>query len=149
MSKDIIADLKRDEGRNVIDGKHMPYKCSAGKLTIGYGRNLDDNGISEEEAIELLREDMYSASTEVEKLYYFDNTTKGVNIVRHNVLVNMIFNLGITRYKKFKKHIAAVKVQDWEEAANQMMDSSWYKQVGSRQVGSRAKRLVEEMRTGE
>jgi len=144
MSKDIIADLKRDEGRNVIDGKHMPYKCSAGKLTIGYGRNLDDNGISEEEAIELLREDTYSASTEVEKLYYLDSTTKGVNVVRHNVLVNMVFNLGITRYKKFKKHIAAVKAQDWEEAANQMMDSSWYKQVGPRAV-----RLVEEMRTGE
>ncbi len=147
MSKDIIADLKRDEGRNVIDGRHMPYRCTAKKLTLGYGSNIEDNGVSEAVAELMLKEEIERAYRDANSLYGDKlriTMDLQYNEIRWNVIVNMIFNLGITRYKKFKKHIEAVKAQDWSEAADQMVDSSWYKQVGSRAV-----RLVKEMRTGE
>lgn len=62
------------------------------------------------------------------------------NVVR--VLINMAFNLGYDRLSKFKKMIAAVHKQDWNKAADEMMDSLWYKQVKTRGV-----ELVEMMRS--
>jgi lysozyme len=56
----------------------------------------------------------------------------------------MIFNIGMPRFKQFKKMIAALEEGDWSEAANQMMDSKWAKQVGKR-----AERLRDMMETGE
>ena len=56
----------------------------------------------------------------------------------------MAFNLGKSRLSGFRKMIAAVTAEDWEEAARQMIDSAWY-----RQVKSHGERNVEVMRTGE
>ena len=57
------------------------------------------------------------------------------------IIANMMFNLGYPRFSKFVKMIAAVDARDWQEAANQMVDSKWY-----RQVPNRAKRLEDRMR---
>ena len=57
------------------------------------------------------------------------------------VIANMMFNLGKPRFKGFKKYIAAVKSRDWNKAADEMVDSKWY-----RQVKGRSQRLVERMR---
>ena len=62
---------------------------------------------------------------------------------RQNVLVNMAFNLGIYGLLRFKKMLLAVEKQDWDEAANQMLDSRW-----SKQVGNRSKELADIMRQG-
>lgn len=68
----------------------------------------------------------------------------GLNKVRREILLNMAFNMGLPTLAKFKKMWAAIKLQDWEEAAKQMLDSKWAKQVGYR-----ANELADAMRTGQ
>ncbi len=114
-----------------------PYHCPAGKLTIGIGRNLEDKGISEKEAVMLLENDIEECIEDLEIVFQgFDLLPEAVQLV----LVDMRFNLGPGRFRQFKKMIAAVKNQDFGKAAAEMKDSRWY-----RQVGRRAERLVNMM----
>lgn len=117
-----------------------PYKCTAGKTTIGYGRNLDDMGITEYEAETLLRHDIDRVHSELAKLGIID----GLDAVRSAVVVDMCFNLGINRLLQFRNFLSALRDKDFERAADEMVDSAWY-----RQVKTRAVRLVRMMRTGE
>lgn len=118
-----------------------PYTCPAGKLTIGYGHNLEDNGITEEMAEVLLRTDLACARMEV--CAKFPWIIK-LNEPRQYVLVDMCFNMGIGRLLTFKKMLAALKEGYYERAAYEMMDSKWAKQVVRR-----AKTLAEIMKKGE
>ncbi|EKO3524387.1 glycoside hydrolase family protein [Vibrio fluvialis] len=126
--------IKKHEGLRL-----KPYRCSNQKLTIGYGRNLQDNGISQQEAEALLQHDLDTAVKEAETLSYFAS----LNEARQAVIVDMIFNLGLPRFGMFKKMIAAIEQQLWHVAANEMLNSRW-----ARQVGKRAKTLSEMMRSG-
>lgn len=106
-----------------------PYKCPAGKLTIGYGRNLEDIGVSRQEASDLLMKDMCDAMSSLSSIF------KGTGLWPDKVsivLMDMMFNLGMTRFLEFKKMIAAIKKQDWATAADEAQDSKWYRQVGKR-----------------
>lgn len=115
-----------------------PYTCSTGKLTIGVGRNIEDNGISDEEAVSLLRNDIARCQRELNS-FNFHN----LNFARMLALRNMLFNLGLTRFSTFKKMINALHIGDYEIAANEMLCSKW-----ARQVGDRATCLAEIIRTG-
>ena len=135
MSK-LINQLKRHEGLSL-----SMYKCTADKWSIGYGINLEA-GITEKEAEMLLVMRVEKVSFELlRKLPTSINTI--LNEARENVLINMAFNLGVNGLLKFKKMIAALEVGNYNEASIQMMDSKW-----ARQVGSRAKELAEQMKTG-
>ena len=116
-----------------------PYVCTAGKVTIGYGRNIEDNGITNEEAEHLLETDLARSIEELSAYDWFLAQTEE----RQAVLVDMVFNMGLPTLLKFKMMIAALEVQDHEEAAVQMLDSNW-----ARQVGKRSQTLAETMRTG-
>ena len=127
------AMLKKHEGF-----REKPYRCTADKLTIGYGRNLDDVGITREEAEYLLDNDIKKATFDALSIFPL---LKSYSEARQAVLINMVFNLGKTRFRGFKNFIKAVKSEDWERAAVEMEDSLWYKQVGKR-----AKELQEAIR---
>lgn len=132
----LIAQLKRHEGLEL-----KPYKCTANKTTIGYGRNLDDKGISEGEAESMLWADVAEVrDTLADKWSPFDN----LDPVRKAALINMGFNLGITGLFGFRNMLDAVGRGDFERAADEMLDSRWAKQVGNR-----ATELAEQMRSGE
>lgn len=105
------------------------YKDSVGVLTIGYGRNLEHNGITEDEAEYLLRNDVQTAINGARGL--FDNFD-ALDDVRQEVLVEMAFNLGAVRLSQFKKMIAAVERFDFAAAADEMKDSLWHNQVKMR-----------------
>jgi lysozyme len=107
-----------------------PYRCSEGKLTIGVGRNLDDNGITEEEALALLRNDIESCKREASQFPWYEDLSNS----RKDVIISMIFNLGLYRFSQFKNMIKALENEDFEEAAYQMLDSKWASQVGNRAV---------------
>ena len=62
---------------------------------------------------------------------------------RQRIIAEMIFNLGKRNLMKFKNMWKAIQLQDWNRAANEMLDSLWAKQVGKR-----ASRLAARMRTG-
>ena len=108
-----------------------PYRDTVGKLTIGVGRNLDDVGITREEALYLLGNDIFRV-----KAGLYDAFLWSINLdaVRKDVVINMVFNLGLGRFKRFKRMIAAIERQDWDGAAKEMLDSKWAKQVGRRAI---------------
>ena len=110
-----------------------PYKCPAGKLTIGYGRNLDDVGISQAEADMMFERDFAKAEADVRDIC----KEFGINVddlieQRFYVLTDMCFNLGKGGLKKFKGMLTALKNGLYDDAANAMLDSLWAKQVGNR-----------------
>ena len=127
--------IKKHEGL-----KLKPYKCSAGKLTIGYGRNLEDNGISQVEAEELLQNDVQRCYVGCVKFSFWYK----LNEARQVALLNMCYNLGISRLKGFKKMLAALEEGDYEKAAKEMLDSKW-----AFDVKTRAKELAQIMKKGE
>ena len=111
--------------------RSKPYKCTVGKITIGWGRNLSDNGISEYEATIMLDSDINDASADLRRVFnYEDFETLSFN--RRMALTDLMFNLGYVSFCTFKKMIQAIKDKDWEEAAVQLKDSDYYKQVTSR-----------------
>lgn len=130
-----IDDLKKHEGF-----RQFPYKDSLGILTIGYGRNLESNGISEREAANLLRGDVLEAIYGLQKRleFWFELTE-----ARQVILINMAVNMGIVRLMGFKKFLAALKGRNYQLAANEMLDSKW-----ASQVGSRATELAQRMEHG-
>lgn len=131
----LIKMLTEEEGYR----KH-PYECTAGKLTIGIGRNLDDRGISKLEAHFLLANDIDTAIDELKvSLPFF----KELSPIRQVVLVDMTFNLGITGLLKFKNTLRLIEEGKYSAAAKEMLNSRWAKQVGRR-----AKRLSRMMESG-
>jgi len=134
-----FAKLAEGEVR-LQNGNHKLYKCPAGYQTIGYGYNIEANGISESTAEMLLRRCLGDSVIILESNV---QSWSDLNDARKSVLVDMCFNMGWPTLSKFKKMFAALERGDYQEAANQMMDSKWY-----RQVGIRGKKLVESMRSG-
>ena len=132
----MIAQLRLHEGERLF-----PYKCTAGRLTIGVGRNLDDRGITAEESAYLLGNDIddYWERLEIELPWVHD-----LDPVRQRVLLDMAFNLGIGGLLGFKMTLAAIRGKEYERAAAMMLQSRW-----ATQVGQRAKRLSRMMFTGE
>lgn len=116
--------LKRHEGVRL-----MPYKDTVGKLTIGVGRNLDERGLSELEVDYLLDNDVTSAYNDVVRVVPGFNT---LSEDRQHALLDMVFNLGVSRFLRFRKFLAAIDARDFERAAAEMMDSKWARQVGQR-----------------
>lgn len=116
-----------------------PYRDVAGVLTIGVGRNLEDRGLTIEEVEFMLNNDIDQCVEEAGKLPYFWSLSSN----RQLVIVDMLFNLGMHRLKKFVKMSDALLCSNYEAAANEMLDSKW-----ARQVGKRAIELAEMMRYG-
>lgn len=116
------------------------YKCSAGKITVGVGRNIDpDNGLglSDDEIDYLLANDIQRVAIELQKnVPAYDSLSD----VRKSVLIDMCFNLGITRFMQFKNFLAAVESGEFVTASAEMLDSRW-----ANQVGQRAQRLSKMM----
>lgn len=117
-----------------------PYKDTVGKLTIGVGRNIEDVGITHEEAMMMLAHDIDRVSNETCSAFTW---YRNLNIPRQDVVLNMIFNLGMTRFQTFQKLIAALIVQNYDKAADEMLNSVWASQVGRRAV-----ELAQIMRSG-
>jgi lysozyme len=118
-----------------------PYRCPAGRLTIGVGHNLDDNGITHEIAMLLLRQDIDNTLDELHTAFPW---MVNINIVRRDALADMAFNLGMPRFRQFKKMLKALSIGDYLEAHHQMLDSKW-----AGQVGKRARELAQMILTGE
>lgn len=118
-----------------------PYRCTAGHLTIGIGRNLDDRGITEDEARFLCQNDVDIVEQELTRKFPF---IVGFGDVRIRVLLDMAFNLGVPRLSAFSNMWGALEEGDYKQAAVEMLDSRW-----ARQVGRRATNLSQMMETGE
>jgi lysozyme len=144
------------------------YKCPAGYWTVGVGRNLEgkplrkheqehilgcsgltpdqvisilkERGVTKDEALFLLANDIEDAVKDLSHFDWFED----LDPIRKKVVVDMRYNLGPTRFRQFKRMIAALAAGDYKKAAAEMVDSRWY-----HEVGNRSKRLVKMMETGE
>lgn len=136
-------ELEYDEGC-----EYKIYLDHLGYPTFGIGHLITENDeehgcevgtpVSPERVQEVFEQDVETTYNECIRLYPdYDNLPEEVQLI----IANMMFNLGRPRLSKFKKMKEAVDNMDWQEAANQMIDSKWYEQVPNR-----AKRLVERMR---
>lgn len=129
----LAHELLRDEGLRL-----KPYRCTAGRLTIGVGRNLDDRGITESEALVLLDNDIKSFWGQLAAaLPWIMQAPEAVQ----EVLVNMCFNLGLEGLLGFRLTLAHVRAGRYGEAAAEMLRSKW-----AQQVGARAERLAQRLR---
>lgn len=135
MSK-LVEQLKRHEGLRLT-----PYKCTADKWTIGVGRNLEDVGISEEEAEMLLHNDIQRAKAQLVQKFPW---TQQLDEVRLAALINFTFNVGIGTVSKFVNAMALLKDGKFDMAASEFLQSRW-----ATQVGQRAIEVTEQIRTGE
>lgn len=106
-----------------------PYRCSANRLTIGVGRNLEDKGLSKEEAFFLLENDIDEAISSLTKTFDFFKT---LDETRQIVLLDMCFNMGLKKLKGFKKMIKAIENKDFSLASKEMLSSCWAYQVKNR-----------------
>jgi lysozyme len=134
MTHSGLERLKKDEGC-----KLSPYRCTAGKLTIGYGWNLDDVPIPQHIADALLVHAVAQAENDVARLVEQDALSRP----RWDVLVNMRFQLGAGGFRGFKKVLAAVEQGSYRIAAQEMMNSRW-----AEQTPNRARRLARTMERG-
>jgi lysozyme len=135
MIDKLIIFLKKHEGVRLF-----PYTDTVGKLTIGVGRNLTDNGISGDEAEYMFKNDIDRVINDLNiHLPWYKNLSEN----RQIVLIDMCFNIGIFRLLGFKKTLAFMELGDYENAAVEMLASKW-----AGQVGMRAVELVDMMREG-
>ena len=137
MNRDaLINQLLSDEGLRL-----KPYRCTEGRLTIGIGRNLDDSGITQDEAMYLLANDIRKTYSEVTNAMPW---IVKLNDARQNVLLNMAFQMGTKGLLKFKQTLGHIQAGEFNQAATAMSQSLWAKQTPAR-----AHRLAEQMRSGE
>ena len=131
----LSEDLIRHEGF-----RSKPYKDTVGKLTIGIGRNIEDRGISRDEALYLLRSDIRLCEYDLDK-----NASwwREMEPIRQEVLLNMCFNMGWPTLSGFRNTLKYMRRGNYDKAADNMMKSKW-----ARQVGYRAAELSNQMRTG-
>ena len=134
MSK-LLDQLKRHEGY-----RKFPYSDSVGLLTVGIGRNLEHVGISEEEAEILLANDVEVARQAASTMDYYESLSDE----RKDAVVNLIFNMGLSRFLGFKKMNAALYIADYDLAAIELLDSKY-----AVQVGDRSRELASQIKTGE
>lgn len=131
----LTYELSRDE-----DVRAKPYKDTVGKLTIGVGRNLDDKGLSKAEINVLLNNDINGCESDLDRDMPW---WRQLSDNRQRVLLNMCFNLGIAGLKGFKNMLRDIQNGLYDQAAVEMLDSLW-----ARQVGGRAVRLAKLMKNG-
>ena len=119
---DVEAMLIQQEGTGpqTAQGRFLPYLDTVGKLSIGYGRNLTDNGVSQVEARGMLGNDIVIAMQIVRQLFsVYDQLSRP----RQLVLISMAYNLGQAKFSKWPRFIDAVHRGDWQTAAMELLDS--------------------------
>lgn len=130
--REVAQYIQKHEGLSL-----KPYLDTVGKWTIGIGRNLDDVGISKEEAQLLFNSDINRTLNDLSRVFSeFGTLPANVQIV----LVDMMFQLGLTRFCSFKKMIEKIKAMDFKGAAAEILDSKY-----ALQAPTRAKENAERM----
>ena len=139
MSERLIKMLKRHEGV-----KSHAYKCSAGKVTVGVGRNIDEDGgigLTDSEIDMLLENDIKRVEQELKDRFSW---YRNLDSVRREAMIDIAFNLGITKLLGFKKALAAMESGDYYWASTEFNASRW-----AEQVGDRSEELCDMIETGE
>jgi lysozyme len=120
----LIESLKTNEGY-----RGMPYKCAAGKDTIGYGCRLP---LSKKESELILRYRLYKTKRQLAKRlsdvwYSFPKNVK-------EVLLEMAYQMGVAGLFKFKNTMVFIRSMDFDAASKEMLDSQWARRYKTRAI---------------
>ena len=136
-------ELEIDEGRiDEIYLDHLGYPTfGIGHLVVEhdaeYGKEVGTY-VPENRVIKVFEQDIETVLSDCNRLYEdFEDLPEEAQ----RVIANMMFNMGYPRLSKFEGMKSGVDARDWNQAADEMVDSRWYYQVINR-----ANRLVERMR---
>ncbi len=122
----LLDQIKTHEGF-----KKKVYIDTEGYQTIGYGFAIKDLELDEDIAEEILSRKLTKLISRIRKTFdWYDTMPEEIQ----DVVVNMCYNLGISGYSKFKKHIKYLVEKNWDKSADEMLDSLWAKQVKSRAI---------------
>tara|TARA_R110000824_G_C15146832_1_gene670570 strand:- start:27 stop:536 length:510 start_codon:yes stop_codon:yes gene_type:complete len=128
MSK-VLEMLRRHEGCET-----HAYSCTSNRMTIGCGRNIDPAGglgLSDDEINFLLQNDINRVIAELTNEFaWFPE----LNECRRDAMINICFNMGLTRLRLFKLALGAMQNLDYSTAAAEFINSKWTKQVGNRAI---------------
>ncbi len=140
----LVEELRFDEGV-----RYVPYRDTKGIPTVGIGHNLQaaplpagwTYPLTDAQVDTLLQSDLANVYSDLNRdLPWWTD----LNDVRQRVIANMMFNLGSNKLLGFKNTLAAMRQGAYADAASGMLNSAW-----ASQVGARAQRLAQMMRTGE
>lgn len=123
--------LKFDEGcRNLPydDATSLSLSAPVGKMTIGIGRNLNAKPLSNNAIYYLFLEDLSDAICDARMVLGYDAFER-LSFPRKAALINLAFNMGATRLATFKRMLKAIREENWERAAVELLDSKWASQV--------------------
>ena len=126
--------LRKHEGT-----RQFLYQCTAGKNTIGVGRNLDDRGVLPDEIELMLANDIKACAEDLRGYWWWD----GLAPNRKAAMIDLRFCVGAAGFRAFKKMIMAIESRDYATAADQILDSKF-----AAQTGQRATDLASLMRVG-
>jgi len=127
FDRDLIKSRLKDFEGVVLQA----YECSAGYTSIGIGRNLDTRGITEDEAMYLLNNDIDSVFKDLDKHLAI---WRSYPLEAKYVFIDLCFNLGIHTLLSFRKTLAFCELGEWEKAAAELLNSKYAKQVGRRAI---------------
>lgn len=143
MDPRLVRDIKQSEGCELV-----AYRDILGYWTIGYGHLLDQDEdwtghtITQEQAEAYLESDLAGAETSCTYLSewkYLDTPC------RQNAIVELVFNMGLSKWKHFAKTRLDIQNKNWHIAHDDLLDSLWAKQVGK----TRSDRIADYLRTGQ
>jgi lysozyme len=150
----LVSSVKGHEGFRA-----EPYVCPAGRWTVGYGHNLEVNGLTGEQCHFLLRQGWLHLTITREGAEYLMGAQlarlerqcethfdfwHALNDARQNVLVEMAFQLGFDGLRGFRRMLAALRRHDYAGAAREGLDSKWAREDSP----ARARRLMRQMEMG-
>lgn len=128
MKEELLNEI-RDHVKEYEGYSQLVYECTAGYATIGYGRNLEQRGITKEESEYLLANDLQQCIKELRGIINkFDELPSKAQLV----LVDMCYNLGLSKLLNFENMLDAIDARNWEEASKQLLDSRYAAQVKRR-----------------
>ena len=128
MEEQLINEI-RDHIKEYEGFSSLVYECTAGYQTIGYGRNIEQKGISKEEAEYLLANDIAQSIKEISNIIRdFDSLPDKAKLV----LIDMTYNLGLSKLLTFENMLDAIDARDWEKAAEELLDSRYARQTKRR-----------------
>jgi len=136
ISSELVDSVKLGEGLRL-----RAYQDTKGVWTVGYGTNLQELCINEDLAERWLIEKLVEAEGYAKGFGFYPSLSQP----RKDVIVEMVYNLGLTRFRGFGKMLTALSRGDYDAAKAEMLDSDWHR----RDVGKRAERLAEQMRSGQ
>ena len=120
----LIDDIKKHEGFRA-----RVYQCTEGYDTIGYGFAIKDLELTEHIADQILMKKLSELNLKIIDRFkwYFTSPQKVQDVV-----VNMCYQMGLSGFSKFKKTLYYLETEQYEEAADEMLDSLWHKQTPNR-----------------